>query len=383
MLVNVGPSADYYRRFAELEARGVSALYEDWASGVAVDEQVQGLIESLPRQKWQANLVFASARWNGAPLEAYRDFRQWLVVHWDAVAATAMSRSTQTNEAGRCSPLLLQLGRIEGPISLLEVGASAGLCLYPDRYSYRYRTQRGIVSMDPDVGPSEVVLRCDVLGSIDLPAQLPEVVWRAGIDLSPIDVDDPDSLKWLETLVWPEHDERRLRLKAAARIVAADPPLLIAGDLNEEVRGLAAVAPRDTTLVIFHSAVLAYLSADERAHFVTEVQRIDAIWLSNEGSAVLPETRSRLPVGVDPRGDFILARDGYPVALAGGHGQFYRSLRKPQALGGSGRQNFAHQFGWVASSQTLSSVDRSSNTFLRRNSGGTSAKSGARSYLPS
>ena len=44
----------------------------------------------------------------------------------------------QTNEAGRCAVLLPVLAALPQPLALLEVGASAGLCLYPDRYAYRY-----------------------------------------------------------------------------------------------------------------------------------------------------------------------------------------------------------------------------------------------------
>ena len=172
----MGQPADHYRRFAEFEAHGVSSLYENWALGVAGDEEVQSLIEALPRQKWQANLVFASARWNGAPLCDYSEFRGWLVEHWDEVAATAKARFTQTNEAGRCSVLLPELARIEGPLALLEVGAAAGLCLYPDRYSYRYRTPGGVVSIDPASGPGALVLDCEVSVEMALPTALPEVV---------------------------------------------------------------------------------------------------------------------------------------------------------------------------------------------------------------
>jgi len=322
----MGQSADEYRRFAEFEAHGISAIYEEWALGVASDEHVQSRIETLPRQKWQPNLVFASARWHGAPLSGYSDFREWLLHHWDEVAATAMARFTQTNEAGRCGVLLPELMRIEGPVALLEVGASAGMCLYPDRYSYRYRTPAGVHRIDPSAGQSSVVLDCEVLNEGALPAELPDVVWRAGIDLTPIDVTDADSLSWLETLVWPEQTERRARLRAAAEIVAADPPMLAAGDLNRELERVAGQAPSNATLVIFHSAVLAYLSDDERDAFVRQVKSLDAVWLSNESAGVLPEVRAQLPADIDARGSFILSRDGKPTALAGAHGQWYGSL---------------------------------------------------------
>lgn len=37
----------------------------------------------------------------------------------------------------RAAALLLVLAQLPGPLSLIEVGASAGLCLYPDRFTYR------------------------------------------------------------------------------------------------------------------------------------------------------------------------------------------------------------------------------------------------------
>src|SRR5690606_3274752 len=99
---------------------------------------------------------------------------------WPAVREVVLARSTQTNEAGRCSVLLPVLAALDGPLALIEVGASAGLCLIPDRYSYRYRTASERVAVDPVHGPSRVVLECGAHGPV--PARVPEVVWRAGID---------------------------------------------------------------------------------------------------------------------------------------------------------------------------------------------------------
>jgi hypothetical protein len=321
--------AESYARFAELEAAGVSAIYETWGLGVADDEEVQALIAALPRGKQQPNLVFAAVRSLGKPLVGYGEFRDRLVSDWVEVVPVILSRSTQTNEAGRCATLLPQLAAIDGPVALLEVGASAGLCLYPDRYSYRYQSAVGITTVDPPGGPSPMVLDCELLGPANVPVRVPDVVWRAGVDLNPLDVADPATLAWLELLIWPEHDERRKRLHAAAGIVAADPPQLVAGDLNIEVAELVSQAPEDATLVLFHSAVLVYLTPEERSRFVDQVSSLDVVWLSNEGTRVLPEVTMRVPAGVEPGGDFVLARNGEPVALTGPHGQHYRTLQTP------------------------------------------------------
>lgn len=79
--------------------------------------------------------------------------------------------------------------------------------------SYRYEKDGGVTVLDPLDGPSVVELPCRISGG-DAPSRLPKVAWRAGVDLHPIDVRDPDALSWLETLVWPEHDARRTRLHA-------------------------------------------------------------------------------------------------------------------------------------------------------------------------
>jgi hypothetical protein len=40
----------------------------------------------------------------------------------------------------------------------------------------------------PESGPSTVLLDCEVRAGSRCPIALPEVVWRAGIDLNPLDV---------------------------------------------------------------------------------------------------------------------------------------------------------------------------------------------------
>ena len=82
-----------------------------------------------------------------------------------------------------------------------------------------------------------------------------------------LDVAKPDDVAWLEALIWPEQDFRRERLRRAIAVAREDPPLLVAGDLNEQLMSLAGQAPADAALVVFHSAVMGYLSADGRSRF--------------------------------------------------------------------------------------------------------------------
>src|SRR5436189_2923612 len=131
-----------YRRFAEDEAHGKSPLYEELARGVAADEEILDLLLSLPRLKRQPNLLFAAARHLFGTPDGWRRFRRGVAQRKDALCALMLMRSTQTNEPGRCAALLPVLAGLPQPLALLEVGASAGLCLLPDFYGYDYGGRR-------------------------------------------------------------------------------------------------------------------------------------------------------------------------------------------------------------------------------------------------
>jgi hypothetical protein len=322
------PPRDMYREFGERES-GDSPCFQEWSLGVAADLEVLTLIETLPPLKRQPNLVFAAARWHGAVMGPYDALRRVLLDRWDDIEPTVMSRATQTNEVGRCATLLPVLASLPGPLALLEVGCSAGLCLLPDRYSYRYTGSQGTVAIDPADGPGPVVLECALEGEVPIPSRLPEVVWRGGLDLNPLDVRDDDAMAWLQMLVWPEHDDRRARLAAAVDLAREDPPALVRGDLLTDLPALADQVPSEATLVVFHSAVLAYLSEADRARFAETITAVRCHWVSNEGPQVVPgiEPPPAPPASSAVNGaTFLLALDGAPVAWTHGHGRALRWL---------------------------------------------------------
>lgn len=313
-------TSEWYDGFAVREAAGNSPTYERLAHAVAVSVEVTGRLDTLPEVKRQPNLLFASTRVLGGPVDTAQTFTEWVLGNWDALAATMRTRLTQTNEARRSATLLPTLSSIKGPVALLEVGASAGLCLYPDRWQYRFD--------DTVVGdPGAPLLSCEPVGRFIAPTRLPEVVWRAGIDLNPLDVTDADDVHWLEALIWPEQIERRERLREAITIAQEDPALLVAGDLNDDLADLAKKAPEDATLVVFHSAVLTYVTPEERKRFVDQVMRLPGHWISNEGAGVLPGVSAQVPAGQeDTQHRFLTALDGRPVAWSGPHGQNIQQL---------------------------------------------------------
>lgn len=302
------------RRYATMAAhvRTASPSYEQLCLGVAEDPEVLARLDLLPAPKRQPNLLLGAVRFLDGPVSDYPAFRSFVLGEWDALAATMSVRRTQTNEPRRTATLLPVLAALPAPLSLLEVGASAGLCLYPDRYAFRYDD-------GPVLGHSELVLACSTAGPVPLPASVPDVLWRAGLDLNPLDVSDDEDVRWLEALIWPEETERFAVLRAAVDIARADPALVHPGDLTRDLAALAGAAPPEGTLVIFHSAVLAYLDDAGRDAFRDQVHQVAArrpvVWLSNEAPGVVVEA----PMPAEPI-EFVLARDGRALGLADSHG---------------------------------------------------------------
>lgn len=314
-----------YRTFAQREARGVSPLYEEIASHVADSDELLRFLSTLPFPKQQPNLLFAAVKFLFGVARSADEFGHWVRKYAPSIRAEMLARSTQTNEPARCATLLPVFASLPGPLALLEVGAAAGLCLLPDRYGYDY----GRVQIDAGGtrGSEAPVFACRASDSTPLPTRVPEVAWRGGLDLNPLDVSDPDKVGWLEALVWPEQDERLERLRSAIRLAQESPPRVRSGDLLRDLPSLVETVPGDATLVVFHTAVLAYVNPEGRREFSRMVRELDAVWVSNEAPGVFPEIDAQLK-GDIPEGCFVLSIDGIPVAFTGPHGQFIDWLHR-------------------------------------------------------
>lgn len=306
---------DWYAAFARDEARGRSAPYERLAAHVAGSPELLNFLLSLPVPKRQPNLFLAAVhQLHGVPESGERLAR---LVRADAarIRALMLARTTQTNEPARCAVLLPVLARLPPPLALIEIGASAGLCLLPDRYGYDY----GAVRIAPPSAGAPI-FRCRVSGPAPLPTAAPRIVWRRGLDLNPIDLESDTEIAWLKTLVWPGQEERARMLDAAITVARRDPPMVVKGDLLSDLEPLIATAPREATLVVYHTAVLLYLAREHRERFAERMRRSPAVWIGNEAPGLLPSLAGAAPPAPGP-GLFLLMRDGVPLAWTGAHGQ--------------------------------------------------------------
>lgn len=307
----VADAARTYRTFARWEARGRSAAYESLAESVAGDAEVLDFLASLPPAKRQPQLVFAAARYLlGAPPTIAR-LRALIGASPAELTQVILARRTQTNEPARCAILLPALAQLPQPLALIEAGASAGLTLLSDRYSYDYAGHR-VPGRDPDAP----TLRCEPRGPVPIPARVPEIAWRAGIDLNPLDVTDDDDVRWLSCLVWPGETGRARRLAAAIASARRDPPAMHRGDLNAELPRLAAAAPAGLHLVVYHCSVLYQIAPEQRERFAATVRGLNASWLAAEAPGIVPGTSRTGPDELL----YVLTRDGRAIGHADSHG---------------------------------------------------------------
>jgi hypothetical protein len=309
--------ASIYLAFAEREAHGRSTLYETLARSVATDSVALAFLAELPRAKQQPNLLFAAVRYLYGTPRDWGNFRRLLLEHGDEIRATMMARSTQTNEPARCATLLPLLARLRPPLALLEVGAAAGLCLLPDAYAYDYDGHRVPPTLFTSATPPTFFCRAN---RAPLPDRGLEIIWRAGLDLRPIDIRDSEQIAWLEALVWPDEGNRLQLLRAALQVALHYPLQVIQGDLRTDLRALIARMPADATRVVYHTAVLGYLSSrDQRVAFGQIMKDLEVVWVSNEPSALYPDMTQGLSKPW-PLGLFLLSMNRRPIAWTDPHG---------------------------------------------------------------
>jgi hypothetical protein len=311
--------AERYAIFAADEARGSSEIYERLAQAVACSTEVLEFLATLPAERRQPNLFLSAVRHLFGMPKSEGQLIDIVRRKHRPIRELMLSRTTQTNEPARCAVLLPLLAGLPQPLALLEVGASAGLCLLPDRYAYDY----GTAMLEPAIkgACAPPVLECRASGAVPIPRALPTIAWRAGIDLNPIDVKAPAETAWLETLVWPGQEQRVERLRAALAIARAEPPRIVKGNLLTDLAALMNEAAEQATLVVFHTATLAYVvSKADRERFAQAMRQSRAVWISNEVPSVFPDLAKAAPPA-PRRGLFLLAIDDRAVAWTGSHGE--------------------------------------------------------------
>jgi hypothetical protein len=184
-------------------------------------------------------------------------FHDFCLEHRDELIEIGATRYTQTNECRRCVALLPMIWESGFErFHLVDLGTSAGLNLALDRYSYRW----GEVAW----GQGSVELETEVRGSPPVPRPI-RVLSRIGLDLNPIDPKDEQDRRWLDALIWPEHHDRRRRLRLAFETLDELEIELVAGDAVETLPAVLDSLPAGEPVVVMNSFVLLQLESDDVA----------------------------------------------------------------------------------------------------------------------
>ncbi|HEY0052390.1 MAG TPA: DUF2332 family protein [Caulobacteraceae bacterium] len=198
----------------------------------------------------------------------------------------------QTNEVGRSAALMAGLlvvaDRFPLPVSLYELGASAGLNLNLDRYAFRLgETAAGEpssrVRLEPTwTGPSP-------------PASRVRVALRRAVDRAPLDATLPAAGERLTAYVWADQRERLTRLEAALGIAADHPPRVEPGDAADWLEANLALDPEPgLTRVVQHTIAFQYFPPEAQARVVARLNAAGAR-ATEDGRSRGCATRPRAP----------------------------------------------------------------------------------------
>jgi hypothetical protein len=369
-LVKSDKLSQSFLSFAATQCAGYSPLYEQLAVGIANDESLLDLVRSAPPAQQRPTLLFAAVHELVVhelqhPLAAYYAsatskvasddplpaFRSFCSVYRQQILGRMTDSGTQTNDVRRSAALVIGLhhlqDRVNKPLVLVELGASAGLLLLFDRY----RITIGGRGLGSEASLVEVAVDADESAEALAPPRMPSVADRVGVDLAPVDLGDADQVRWLEAFVWPEADSDRVRLKAATAIARRNPPRVLQGDAVTILPTLLESISQAFVPVVFHSTLFTYLDAAQRqsvAHCMEAVgSRRDLCWLPLEAPGFLTGVRSgfQIPSPVATQNSrFVLAArwwrnaasESSVLAQVDAYGRSIRGLYRPERATSSG-----------------------------------------------
>jgi hypothetical protein len=275
--------SEIFERFAREEFHNSSPLYEKLSIGIAKDPQLLSLAAQCRKGERIPNLLFAAVHYLllkgfrhpltrfyrsvGGRIDGREDpypaFQSFCAQHLEIIETLVADRMVQTNEVSRCAGLMPAFFEVSKrmpnkSLYLVDIGASAGLNLFWDRYGYRY----GDLQCGDDNSP--VQINCVLKGNKlpPLPASFPEIAERVGLDLNPLNVQTAEDALWLQALIWPEHEARAGLLRNAIAVVREQPLNLLKGNGVDLLGHVMSRVPADSALCIVR--IFTQLAREER-----------------------------------------------------------------------------------------------------------------------
>jgi len=222
----------------------------------------------------------------------------------------------QTNEVGRsCAlmPGMLEISRLTGlPLRPREIGSSAGLNQFWDRFAYRLGPQAW------NDGGSELTLECRWKGGVPPLGERPIVSSRAGCDINPLDLQQKEVRLRLQAYVWPDQERRMANLRAAMKIALDNDVRVEKMPASQFVAHELAQRPAGECIVVYHSIARQYFPEEEGRAFDDAIATAGTAatkdrpvaWLRLEQDA--PAQPFELRLSLWPGGEFRVLATAHP-----------------------------------------------------------------------
>lgn len=302
-------TAQLIQRFSEDYERGgpVATLLKDWSTNPRADAlalRLAGYFHAAVLANRDAELAahYPSqlANWS---IDDIWPLALALLEREPNTAAAFIRSAPQTNETRRSIALLAAFltfaNSWKGEVDMLEIGASAGLNLNWDLFTYKTKSwawgAEGPVQIDTDwYGPAPPL--ADIA-----------VRRRAACDLNPLDIADPAELLQLKSYIWPDQPERLARFDGAVALAREAGVKVERADAAQWLTQKLAQRAPDAATIVYHSVFLQYPPREARAAIIDAItsagarasERAPLVWVRLEPEALTDDVRDSPRMVID------------------------------------------------------------------------------------
>jgi hypothetical protein len=219
-------------------------------------------------------------------------------------AAQFIRSAPQTNETRRSIALLAAFLHFaetwKGEIDMLEIGASAGLNMNWDLYTYQTKSWAwgapGPVLIDTDWNGPSPPIEHDI-----------NVRSRAACDLNPLDISDDAERLQLKSYIWPDQPERLARFDGAVALARETGVKVERADAAQWLAQKLSHRADDAATIVYHSVFLQYPPREAREAIVDAIQSAAAhatpsaplAWVRLEPEALTDDVRDSPRMVID------------------------------------------------------------------------------------
>jgi len=244
-----------WRREDAAPLRLAGALHARARDGL---DRTLGALYPVPDRSWDISAIWAQA------MRAVAKDPQHFV--------SFLQRAPQTNETARSIALLpafLELGKDGAPLHMLELGASAGLNLYWDKFEYDARGWSWRGGRGPRITTQWEGSAPTYLGPLN-------VASRAGCDLQPLDIRNAGERARLRAYIWADQFTRLARFDESVSVALAAQTRVDAADAADWIGAKLEEPLKDGVTVVYHSVFQQYLSDSAQSAIEAAIEAASA-----------------------------------------------------------------------------------------------------------